>query len=77
MVKLRLRRTGTRNKACFRIVAADARSPRDGRFIEVIGYYDPRHEDEKIDLERADYWLSNGAQASQTVGHIISRARKA
>ena len=77
MVKLRLRRTGTRNKACFRIVAADARSPRDGRFIEVIGYYDPRHEDEKIDLERVEYWLSNGAQPSQTVGHIISRARKA
>ena len=77
MVKLRLRRTGTRNKACFRIVAADARSPRDGRFIEVIGFYDPRHEDEKIDLERVDYWLSNGAQPSKTVSHIISRARKA
>ena len=77
MVKLRLRRTGTRNKACFRIVATDARSPRDGRFIEVLGYYDPRHEDEKIDLERVDYWLSIGAQPSQTVSHIISRARKA
>jgi len=76
MVKLRLRRTGTRNKACFRIVAADSRSPRDGRFIEILGYYDPRHEDEKIDLERADYWLSHGAQASDTVTSIIDRAKK-
>jgi small subunit ribosomal protein S16 len=76
MVKLRLRRTGTRNKASFRIVAADTRSPRDGRFIEILGFYDPRHEDEKIDLERVDYWLSNGAQPSETVASIIERARK-
>ncbi|MCJ8331612.1 MAG: 30S ribosomal protein S16 [Lentisphaeria bacterium] len=77
MVKLRLRRGGTRNKPCYRIVAADARSPRDGKFIEILGYYDPRHEDEQIDLERAEYWLGNGAQANETVSHIIARARKA
>ncbi len=76
MVRLRLRRTGTRNKACFRVVATDARSPRDGRFIEVLGYYDPRHEDEKVDLERVDYWLKNGAQPSNTVASLIERARK-
>ncbi len=75
MVKLRLRRTGSRRKACFRIVATDSRSPRDGRFLEILGFYDPRHEDEKIDLERVDYWLGNGAQPSDTVASIIKRAR--
>ena len=76
-VKIRLRRTGKLNAACHRIVVCDARSPRDGRFIENIGYYDPRHQDEKIDLARADYWLGNGAQASDTVNDIIRRARAA
>lgn len=76
MVRLRLRRTGTKNKACFRIVAADAKSPRDGRFIEVLGYYDPRHEEEKVNLERVEHWLSCGAQPSETVAAIIDRAKK-
>lgn len=75
-VKIRLRRTGKRNAACHRIVVADERSPRDGRFIEIIGLYDPRHEDEKIDLERADYWVSVGAQPSETVAAIIKRAKE-
>jgi small subunit ribosomal protein S16 len=75
-VKIRLRRTGKRNQACHRIVVADSRSPRDGRFIEVIGFYDPRHENEKIDLERVDYWLPRGAQVSDTVNAIIKRARE-
>ena len=75
MVRLRLRRTGTVQKGSFRIVAADARSPRDGRFLEILGYYDPRHEDEKIDLERADYWLKHGAQPSPVLVDIIKRAR--
>ncbi len=74
-VRLRLRRTGTKNKPCYRIVAADGRSPRDGRFIEVIGYYDPRHQDEKIDLKRAEYWIGHGAQPSNTVADIIKRAK--
>ncbi len=73
-VRLRLRRTGTKNKACFRIVAADARSPRDGRFIEVLGFYDPRHDDEKIDIDRAAYWVRSGAQPSRTVAAIMKRA---
>lgn len=76
-VKIRLRRTGKRNAACHRIVVADARSPRDGRFIENIGFYDPRHNEEKIDLERVDYWLPRGAQPSETVAGIIKRARTA
>ncbi|MCH2175254.1 MAG: 30S ribosomal protein S16 [Lentisphaeria bacterium] len=76
MVKLRLRRTGTRNKPCYRVVAADQRSPRDGRFIEVLGYYNPRQEEEKLNLERVDYWLGQGAQASKTVGDIIRRQRE-
>jgi small subunit ribosomal protein S16 len=76
-VKIRLRRTGKLNQACHRIVVADGHSPRDGRFIEIIGMYDPRHETEKIDLERVDYWIPRGAQPSETVQAIIKRARKA
>ena len=76
-VKIRLRRTGKRNAACHRIVVADSRSPRDGRFIEIIGVYDPRHEFETIDLARVDYWIPRGAQPSETVSKIIERARKA
>ncbi len=76
-VKIRLRRTGKLNAACHRIVVADSRSPRDGRFIEILGYYDPRHNDEKIDLDRANYWLSVGAQPSETVEAIIKRAKNA
>ena len=74
-VKIRLRRTGKLNQACHRIVVCDGRSPRDGRFIEVIGYYDPRHADERINLERVDYWIPRGAQPSDTVKKIIERAR--
>ncbi|MBT7163521.1 MAG: 30S ribosomal protein S16 [Victivallales bacterium] len=74
-VKIRLRRTGKRNAPCHRIVVADGRSPRDGRFIECIGTYDPRAKAEKIDLERADHWVSQGAQPSETVQAIMNRAR--
>jgi len=74
-VKIRLRRTGKLNAACHRIVVTDSRSPRDGRFIENIGFYDPRHKDEKIDLARVDYWIPRGAQPSETVTAIINRAR--
>lgn len=74
-VKIRLRRVGKRNAACHRIVVADGRSPRDGRFIEIIGTYDPRHKAETVDLARADYWVGNGAQPSPTVAAIIKRAR--
>lgn len=74
-VRIRLKRTGSKNKACFRIVVADARSQRDGKFIENLGYYDPRHQDEKIDLERANYWVGCGAIPSETVADLIKRAK--
>ena len=64
MVKIRLRRMGAKKAPYYRIVVADSRSPRDGRFIEEIGMYDPMADGEKIkvDMERAKYWISNGAQ---------------
>ena len=55
---------------------ADAHSQRDGRIIENLGFYDPRHNDEKIDIERADYWISCGAQPSETVADLIKRTKR-
>jgi small subunit ribosomal protein S16 len=77
MVKIRMRRTGCKNHATYRIVAADAASPRDGKFIEILGWYDTAIKDDnfKIDLARVDYWLSKGAQPSTTVASLIRRAR--
>ena len=74
MVKLRMRRTGCKNHATYRIVAADERSPRDGKFLEILGWYDTAIKDEnfKIDLARVDDWLK-----STTVASLIRRARKA
>ena len=79
MVRLRLTRMGAKKRPFYRIVAADARSPRDGRCIEQLGYYDPMKDpiDLKIDLERVDYWLGTGAQPSDTVRNLIGRARAA
>lgn len=74
-VKIRLKRTGGKNKPSYRVVVADARSQRDGKIIENLGHYDPRHQDEKINVERADYWISKGAQPSETVSDIILRAK--
>ena len=74
MVKLRLKRTGTRNRACFRVVVMDARSSRDGKAIEELGFYDPILKVEKIDLERYNYWTGVGAQVSETVAAIAKRA---
>ena len=77
MVKLRMRRTGCTNHATYRIVAADERSPRDGKFLEILGWYDTAMAENnfKIDLERADYWLSKGAKPSETVASLIRRAK--
>ncbi|MBQ9500752.1 MAG: 30S ribosomal protein S16 [Lentisphaeria bacterium] len=75
MVRVRLKRTGTRNLACFRVVVMDQRSSRDGKAIEELGYYDPCRKIEVIDLERADYWKSVGAVISETVQDIIDRKR--
>lgn len=78
-VAIRLRREGARNHPFYRVAVADQRSPRDGKFIELIGHYDPKKAGENftIDLSRAEYWLSVGARPSQTVMSIINKARKA
>ena len=75
MVKIRLRRMGAKKAPYYRIVVADSRSPRDGRFIEEIGLYDPMADGEKIkvDLERAKYWISNGAQPTDTVRGLLKK----
>ena len=75
MVRVRLKRTGTRNAICFRIVVMDQRSSRDGKAIEEIGFYNPRSKEEKVNLERADYWKSVGAVFSPTVDDVIDRVR--
>ncbi len=75
-VKIRLRRLGGKRDAFYRIVVADSRTPRDGRFIEEIGFYDPveRPAKVRIEAERARYWLSQGARPSETVRDIFVRA---
>ncbi len=77
-VKLRLKRFGRRNRACYRINAMDGRSPRDGRVIEELGFYDPVTKDTekqlRVNRERVEYWLSVGAQPSQTVKSLLKRA---
>jgi small subunit ribosomal protein S16 len=75
-VRIRLKRTGAKNNACYRIIVADQRAARDGRAIEILGFYDPRHKEESVDLERAEYWVAEGAQPSETVTSIIERAKK-
>jgi len=78
-VRIRLKRIGAKNSPAYRIVVADSRSPRDGRFIEELGTYLPlqRENNVTMNLERAKYWLSVGAQPSETVASFIKRAAKA
>lgn len=75
-VKIRLKRMGAKKKPFYRIVVSDARTPRDGRFIEEIGYYNPLTEpaDIQVDGERAQYWLSQGAQPSDTVRSLLKKS---
>jgi len=77
-VKIRMKRVGAKNAPVFRIVVADGRSPRDGKFIEELGTYQPRKKDNNftLDLDRAKYWLSKGAQPSETVASFIKKAGK-
>lgn len=79
MVKIRLRKTGCINNPSFRVVATDQRSPRDGKFLEILGWYAPKQKGEnyKLDLPRIDYWLSQGAQMSETVASMVKKTRKA
>ncbi len=74
-VKLRLKRMGKKRQPIYKVVAADVRAPRDGKFIEAIGLYNPKTEPTtvEIDEERALYWLGVGAQPTQTVKHLLSR----
>ncbi len=78
-VRIRLKRIGAKNSPAYRIVVADSRSPRDGRFIEELGTYLPlqRENNVTMNLERAKYWLSVGAQPSETVASFIKKAAKA
>jgi small subunit ribosomal protein S16 len=78
-VKIRMKRVGTKNTPVFRIVVADGRSPRDGKFIEEIGTYQPLKKEDnfKLDLERAKYWVGKGAKPSDTVASFIKKAGKA
>ena len=79
MVKIRLARHGAKKKPFYRIVVTDSRSPRDGRFIDQVGYYDPTRQPTVIEIkkEKLDRWLQQGAQPSETVSHLIKKARKA
>ena len=76
MVKIRLRRIGAKKAPFYRVVVADSRFARDGRFIEEIGYYDPTKEPSvvKIDAEKAKQWLDNGAQPTDTVRELLKKA---
>lgn len=74
-VKLRLKRMGAKQRPFYRVVVADSRFPRDGRFLEVVGTYNPitKPAEVKIDEEKALYWLSKGAQPTETVKNILSK----
>ncbi|MGA2854738.1 MAG: 30S ribosomal protein S16 [Verrucomicrobiota bacterium] len=78
-VKIRMKRVGAKNSPYFRIVVADSRSPRDGKFIEEIGSYQPLKKGDNfiLKLDRAQYWVSKGAQPSDTVASFIKKAGKA
>ena len=73
MVKIRLRRMGARNDAFYRVVVADERSPRDGRFIEEIGYYDPKSKSDKLTVkaDKVLEWIAKGAQPTDTVKRLL------
>lgn len=75
MLSIRLRRTGSTKRPYYRVVVADSRDWRDGRFVEVLGHYDPRRDPAvvKIDGDRASYWIGKGARASDTVRSLLKR----
>ena len=79
MLSIRLRRAGATRKPHYRVVVADSREPRDGRFVEVVGHYDPRKDPAvvKIDTERTEYWIGKGAQPSDTVRSLLKQQEKA
>ena len=78
MVKIRLKRIGAKKNPFYRIVVADARSPRDGKFIEELGYYNPLKDPEeiKLDMEKVDKWILNGAQPTDRVKYIMKKVKE-
>ncbi|MFC2001517.1 30S ribosomal protein S16 [Chloroflexota bacterium] len=76
MLKIRLRRVGAKKKPSYRLVVADVRAPRDGAFINIIGHYNPLTDPETvvIDAEKARYWLSQGAQPTDTAARLLTKA---
>jgi small subunit ribosomal protein S16 len=76
VIKLRLRRMGAKKQPSYRIVAADVRSPRDGRFIEIVGFYNPQTDPYTLQVneERAKYWLDHGAQPTETVRSLLVKS---
>jgi small subunit ribosomal protein S16 len=77
-VSIRLRREGAKNRPYYKVVVADKRSPRDGKFIEIIGGYDPKKpgKNSTLDINRVEYWISKGAQPSDTVRGLIKQNRR-
>ena len=77
-VSIRLRREGTKNRPYYKVVVADRRSPRDGKFIEIIGTYDPKipGRNSALNIDRVEYWISKGAQPSDTVRSLIKKNKK-
>ena len=71
--KIRLKRVGTKKRPYYRVVVADARSPRDGAFIEELGYYNPLSKECKIDMEKAAEWVKKGAQPTDTVRALLKK----
>jgi small subunit ribosomal protein S16 len=76
-VSIRLARQGSKKKPFYRVVATDKRSPRDGRFIEQLGFYDPRKKQFDLDQQRYEHWLSHGALPSETVAQLVKKKAKA
>ncbi len=81
MVSIRLARGGSKKRPFYHVVVSDSRSPRDGRYIERVGFYNPQasgqEEELRIDIERIEYWVSKGAQISERVAHLIKGSSKA
>jgi len=78
-VSIRLRREGAKNSPYYKVVVADSRSPRDGKFIEIVGTYDPKKKDHNstLKLDRVEHWISKGAKPSDTVRSLVKQNRKA
>lgn len=77
-VSIRLRREGAKNRPYYKVVVADSRSPRDGKFIEIIGTYDPKKtgHNSTLKVDRAEYWIGRGAQPSDTVRSLLKKTKK-